>query len=277
MSRVFILAVASFALCAHAQAEAPSGPLPAPQSVTAEPPKDVVKEAPKVSLEPPPAAKPHPEPPSARDRLLGAFGIGFLGTTTVFKAMPESGFTMGVPTATLRTTVPVIGVRYWTPLRRLGVEAGVGAMVSGSYTDLPLMPGSNVGDGPATTELVVHLSAPVMLASTRHTILFVAPEFRLGFSRFQPDSTGTGVVTALTVDGSLKAGVEIFFSFLGLDNLSIEAGVRAGLTHEARYVVTSLPLEPVQAAVTSQTRFTTSLIANPWDLFTSTLAARYYF
>lgn len=235
-----------------------------------------VPETPKqvVVLEPPPAAKPPPEPPSARDRLGSSFGIGFLGTANVFKAQADVN---GLPLPIQRTTVPVLGARWWTPIRRIGVELGLGAMVSGSYSDAPMIPGGAVGDGPATTEMLVHLSVPLMLASTRHTILFVAPEFRFGYSRFQPDTTGNGVVTASTIDASLKAGVEIFFSFIGLDNLSIEAGVRAGLTYEARYVVTSLPLEPVITAVTSQTRFTTSLIANPWDLFTSTLAARYYF
>lgn len=241
-------------------------------------PAVVVAPAPQLAtqpaFEPPPAAKPPPEPPSARDRIGSAFGIGFLGTANVFKAQPDI---MGLPLPLQRTTVPVLGVRWWTPQRRIGVELGVGAMVSGSYTDLPAQPGGAVGDGPATTELLVHASLPVMIASTRHTILFAAPEFRFGYSRFQPDATNNGVVTASTIDASVKAGVEIFFSFLGLDNLSIEAGVRAGLTYEARYVVTSLPLEATVTAVSSQTRFTTSLIANPWDLFTSTLAARYYF
>lgn len=257
---VCVLVVISAA--AFAQSES------APDAGVPETPKTVVV------FEPPPAAKPPPEPPSARDRLGSAFGIGFLGTSNVFKAQADVN---GVPLPIQRTTVPVLGVRWWTPMRRLGVELGVGAMVSGSYSDTPMMPGGAVGDGPATTEMLVHLSLPVMLASTRHTILFVAPEFRFGYSRFQPDATNSGVVTASTIDASLKAGVEIFFSFLGLDNLSIEAGVRAGLTYEARYVVTSLPLEPVITAVTSQTRFATSLVANPWDLFTSTLAARYYF
>ncbi|MFT3712688.1 MAG: hypothetical protein QM817_33985 [Archangium sp.] len=228
-------------------------------------------------LEPPPAAKAAPEPPSARDRLGSSFGIGFLGTANVLKAQPDTVITGGMLNVVQRTTVPILGVRWWTPVRRLAVELGVGAMVSGSYNDVAPMPGGQAGDGPATTEMLAHVGVPIMLASTRHTILFVAPELRLGFSRFQPDASGAGVLTALTFDASAKAGVEIFFSFIGLDNLSIEAGVRAGLTYEARYTVTSLPLEPINTAVSSQTRFTTSLVANPWDLFTSTLAARYYF
>ena len=264
MAWVVVSSAVSFAQSEPAPVEQPDAGSPAV----------AVAPAPQPVFEPPPAAKPPPEPPSARDRLGSAFGIGFLGTANVFKAQADF---MGVPLPVQRTTVPVLGVRWWTPQRRLGVELGVGAMVSGSYSDLATQPGGPVGDGPATTELLVHASLPVMIASTRHTILFAAPEFRFGYSRFQPDATNTGTVTASTIEASVKAGVEICFSFLGLDNLSIEAGVRAGLTYEARYVVTSLPLEANVTAVSSQTRFTTSLIANPWDLFTSTLAARYYF
>jgi hypothetical protein len=269
VKRVFISAAALLAAGAFAQSDPAGAEAPAATPASAEPAKPI---------EPPPAAKAPIEPPSARDRLGSSFGIGFLGTANVFKAQPEQAFGAGgVLTLVQRTTVPIVGVRWWTPLRRLAVELGVGAMVSGSHSDLPQMLGGPVGDGPATTEMLAHLSAPLMLASTRHTILFVAPEFRVGLSRFQPDASGDGVLTALTIDASLKAGVEIFFSFLGLDNLSIEAGVRAGMAYEARYTVTSRPLEPITTAVSSQTRFTTSLVANPWDLFTSTLAARYYF
>jgi hypothetical protein len=87
----------------------------------------------------------------------------------------------------------------------------------------------------------------------------------------------TGPATATTLDLSVKGGVEIFFSFIGLPNLSIEAGVRAGVVHEVRSTVTVRPLQGDVVTSSSETRFATTLVANPWDLFTSTLAARYYF
>ena len=229
--------------------------------------------------EPPPLPKDAVPPPmlvqaaplSARDRMLNTWGFGFLGTSAVLKAVPDVN-------NLLRTTVPILGVRWWTPWRRLGLELGVGAMVSGSHNDVSLpQQGVMAGDGPSTTEMLVHVSAPLVLGSTQHVILFIAPEGRAGFSRFQPDDSGAGVVTASTFELSLKAGVEIFFSFIGLDNLSLEAGVRAGVVHELRSVVQVVPLQGEHVSVFTQTRFATSVIANPWDLFTSTLAARYYF
>lgn len=88
----------------------------------------------------------------------------------------------------------------------------------------------------------------------------------------------TRPLLSMTWEASLRAGVEIFFSFIGLPNLSLEAGVRAGLTHELRTFTSSAPLGGMEReGRRTLTRFTTSLVANPWDLFTSTLSARYYF
>lgn len=261
ISRLAVLSLVVASALVHAQEGSDAGVAIAP--------------APVQELSPPPALK-VVDPPSARERMLNTWGFGFLGTSSVFKATPA--ITMGQFGAVQvdRSTVPMLGVRWWTPFKRLGLELGVGAMVSGSYSDVA-MPGMTPGEGPTTTEFLVHVSAPLVLGSTQHTIVFLAPEARAGLSRFQPDTSGTGVLTATTLDFSLKAGVEIFFSFLGLPNLSIEAGVRAGLVYEARQFVTSRPLQGDLVSVSSQTRFQTSLIANPWDLFTSTLAARYYF
>lgn len=230
--------------------------------------------APPPKYEAPPPMLVKPVPPSARERMLNTWGFGFLGTGAVLKAQVDM---MNFPVVSLRTTVPLLGVRWWTPWQRLGLELGVGAMVSGSHNNQATQFGAPAGDGPTSTEFLFHFSAPIVLGSTQHVIVFIAPEARAGFSRFKPDSSESGIVTATTLDFSLKGGVEIFFSFIGLDNLSIEAGVRAGVVHELRSTVVSRPLQGDQVSASSQTRFATTLIANPWDLFTSTLAARYYF
>jgi hypothetical protein len=264
--RALVMVMMLLSLVAHAQSESASAS-DAGVTVPAE-------------FSPPPAPKVAAPAAAvvARERMLNTWGFGFLGTGSVFKATPDFvPTTFGTPTQIDRSTVPLLGVRWWTPLRRLGLELGVGAMVSAAHADVAMQPGAPIGDGPDSTEFLFHLSVPVALASTQHTIVFIAPEARAGFSRFQPDASGAGVLTATTLDFSLKAGVEIFFSFIGLDNLSIEAGVRAGLVYEAREFVTSRPLQPDLVQVISRTRFATSLVANPWDLFTSTLAARYYF
>lgn len=238
--------------------------------------KPVAAEAPALA-----GAKPvvQAAPPSARARLLGRFGFGFLGTVPVLQAAEDVPpmFPGGPAAPFSRVSVPMLGVRWWTPLERLGVELGVGAMVSASASDLPVANGSDVMSGPTTVELALHLSAPIVLGSTEHTIVFVAPELRVGRSTLSTGDTRPPLL-AMTWSAGLKAGVELFFSFIGLTNLSLEAGVRAGFTHEVRFFTVQGPLGgPPREGTRSESRFSTSLVANPWDLFTGTLAARYYF
>lgn len=206
---------------------------------------------------------------AARARLSGAWGFGFFGTAPVLRAVPgtdSNGERIDY------ASVPLLGLRHWTRgATTAGLEVGVGVMVSSASATGAQ--GSNPAAGPSSLELLLHLSAPIVVASTTHTIVFVAPEARFGFSYFDADSSGVGVVTATTLNVGVKGGIEIFFSFLGLPNLSLEAGVRAGLTHEWR----SFAVSSTEFASVSQTHFATSLVANPWDLFTSSLAARYYF
>lgn len=273
------LVLASFVRAQEADAgvvEPPPVQVPVPVPVPAVAP---VAPTPPAPAPAPAVASPAPRP-SARDRRLGSFGFGFLGTTSVLRSRPiinQDPFT-GRPTTTeQRSTVPVLGVRWWTPWQRLGLELGVGVMVSTTSAEQVVANGLDLTPGPETFEWVVHASAPLVLGSTEHMIFFVAPEVRAARSSI---TTGGGMATpdfAWTVDFSAKAGVEIFFSFIGLDNLSIEAGVRLGLTHEFRSSTLSTPLQPERFNTSTSTRFATSLVANPWDLFTSTLAARYYF
>jgi hypothetical protein len=210
------------------------------------------------------------ETPTARDRLLGTWGFGFLGTEQVLLAATGAGSN---GERIEYSSVPVLGVRWWTPWRRLGLEAGLGAMVSTAHATT----GTNVvANGPSSFELLAHVSAPLVISSTTNTILFVAPEARVGLSWIDSGGIGAGVVTATTLHFNVKAGLEIFFTFLGLPNLSLEAGVRAGLAHEVRNYWVNTATSSLLVS-TQLTRFSTSLVANPWDLFTGSLAARYYF
>lgn len=228
-----------------------------------------------------PAAAPVPAPvvavvekPSARERRLGSLGFGFLGTTNVLQARFVAPITSPTPVFNT-TTVPLIGVRWWTPAYRLGLEFGFGAMVIATDSSEPQS--MFAANSPTTLEFAWHASMPIVLGSTEHIIFFVAPEFRVGHSTWTMKNEMGTPPNAWTVEASAKGGVEIFFSFIGLDNLSIEAGIRAGLTHQVRTSYSTSPLQSETPGTLSMTRFSTNLVANPWDLFTSTLAARYYF
>lgn len=281
--RLIMVVVALWCARALAQDAAAGALEPVDAGVEAPPPPPAAKIAiapapPVPAAAPPPAA---PAPLSARARMKGHLGFGFLGTSPVLQATDDSVGPItfpGAPAAPfVRISVPMVGVRWWTPLERLGLEVGLGVMVSTASGEVPVTNGSNITDGPTTTELLLHLSAPIVLGSTEHTIVFLAPELRVGRST-RTTGDPREPLLAMTWDASLKAGVEVFFSFIGLSNLSLEAGVRAGFTHEVRTFTVSSPLggEPREGQ-RSLSRFATSLVANPWDLFTGTLAARYYF
>lgn len=212
--------------------------------------------------------------PSARERRLGSLGFGFLGTTNVLQARFIAPGLGGTAQLFNTTTVPLLGLRWWTPEYRLGLEFGFGAMVTATDSSEPQ---AMVGATPTTLEFAWHASMPVVLGSTEHIIFFVAPEVRVGHSTWTVKNEMGTPPNGWTVEVSAKGGVEIFFSFIGLDNLSIEAGIRAGLTHQVRTNYASSPLQAEAPITNSLTRFSTNLVANPWDLFTSTLAARYYF
>lgn len=269
MNRLVVVMVAVLGAVAHAQDEDAGVPVEVPPVVDAGVP---VAAAPVV-----PGAVVAPERPSAHERRRGSIGFGFLGTTSILRSVPTVGLdpTTGRPTSVSQyATVPMLGIRYWPVRYRIGMELGVGFMFSSAAA---AMNGTPVGQTNDSTEFVGHLSLPIALGSTEHIIFFVAPEFRAGHSSAK-SSGGSGTPDfAWSFDASLKGGVEIFFSFIGLDNLSVEAGVRVGVMHEFRSATVSSPLQPETFNTTSLTRFATSLVANPWELFTSTLAARYYF
>lgn len=198
--------------------------------------------------------------PTAHQLKTGHVGFGFLGASQVLRALPSS-----LPTDT--TTVPLLGVRWWLANSRLALELGAGVMTSGRGS-------SSFAGGPASLEVLGHVGLPVMVVSAEHVIVFLEPEARVGFSYFAPDSTGFGVVTASTFELNLRAGVEVFFGFIGLENLSFEISVRAGVNHAVR---SSLESFSVGVSQTSFTRFSTSLIGDPLEVISSSVAMRYYF
>lgn len=281
MFRVVACCVVALSTSVRAQEAPPPAPPAdaapaAPAAPTAPPEAPPPAEAAPVPAAPPPAvvpAAPAPaEPPSARTRLLGGWSFGFLGGMPVLRGAPA----MNAQGQSVNyATVPVLGVRWWTPWRLLGLEFGVGAMVSGgSATGSPTF---GAPSGPADVEVLFHVSAPIAFASTPNTILFVAPEARFGFGITDASGTGGGSSDAYTLNFGVRAGAELFFGLIGLPNLSLEAGVRVGVAHEWRAYYAQTGPSRWQVLTTSQTRFATSLVANPWDLFTSTLAAHYYF
>jgi hypothetical protein len=253
--------------------------------------QDVVPEPPPRPFEPPPRVVPAAQPPvvapTAIERLRNSVGIGFFGASLIDEPFVGISPQFGTAFVQQALSVPLIGARWWTPLsagplKRVGVElAGGVASVSGSRAML----NGNLQLGNDTDVHLgwgLHLGVPLAIASTEHTVVFLSPEYRFtsntvtpaGSVPLNPGQHPGLVAGAIANDLSLRAGLEVFFGFLGLPNLSIEGSVRLGV----RWLeTTSLPngqLGP--AVVDDSTKVNSSLSNNVFDLFTGSVAAKFY-
>ncbi|HEY3667037.1 MAG TPA: hypothetical protein VGL19_13585, partial [Polyangiaceae bacterium] len=69
-----------------------------------------------------------------------------------------------------------------------------------------------------------------------------------------------------------RAGTEIQFGFIGIPELSLQAGVGLAFTYDR-----IKDSAPAGAVVQSRTALGTSVGDNPWNIFTGNIAALYYF
>jgi len=225
--------------------------------------------------EPPPPA---PPPPAARPPLVAAapqpepvgsgsdldvearrFAIGYSG----FSQVPVGGTTADL-------TVPAVGVRYWTsPTVGLDLALGIG-WAGGSTEAAGVSTDKNSVFG-----FILAGGVQLALATSRHVSFQVIP-----FLTFAHGSTSTGTGAAQTdfsgtrVDVGARAGLEIFFGFIGIPELALSATVGLQLDYRK---VTSSTVGVNASTSDSTTSITTTVQNNPWDIFAGSVAARYYF
>ena len=206
------------------------------------------------------------------DMFIGHVGFGWLGTRDI-PAGVVTAANPAIPT-------PAVGVRYWaTPM--LGIDVGLGFfMTSGSTNTQPQPPGMTV-DAPSRTTFLIHGGVPLALASAGHFSFQVTPELDVGFGTgtIKPAPVPPPGVTPPNTDLSgfllqvgARVGGEVYFGFIGIPQLSLDASVGVFLqSTNAKTAVT-----PASQKV-SNLRIATSSVAQPWDIFRSNIAARYYF
>jgi hypothetical protein len=191
---------------------------------------------------------------SDHDAVVGRLAVGYLGRTGV--AIQGGGV---VP-------VPVIGVRYWLS-DLLGIDAGLGFGFGSSSTDVG---GASV-DGPSTHGVILHGGVPLSLASAGHFSFQVVPEMNIGFAGQSVTNGGVDTsVSGFHLDIGARAGAEIHFGFINVPQLALQGGV--GL----RMNVDSTGSDPGDAGGSSFS-IGTNVGDNPWNIFTSNVAALYYF
>jgi hypothetical protein len=241
MNRIAPLAGAARALCAAALLAAASGAAAQADDLRAE--RDVL------------AA---PRRDTDLDRVNPGIGFGWFGL---------SGVPLGGGPDDRELSAPVIGIRWWMgaplgPFRTWGLDVGFGVARSSTESS---------PEDVTRTALLLHGGLPLVVSTTRHVAIEFVPELNIGLASGQ-EANGTDVSGSLLEVG-FRAGAEVFFGFVGLPQLALEGSVGLALRRENRTEQSSGGRETGVATTT----FGTSVRNQPWDLFRTSVAARYYF
>jgi hypothetical protein len=204
--------------------------------------------------------------PTDHSRFVGNFAIGFLG----FRTMNILDATGAADTV----DAPVIGGRYWLDAG-MGIDAGIGLVLAGGSTTTEGGGVSTDIDNPQPAAFILHGGLPLALADSQYFVFELVPELNVGLAG-NTIETGAGdvVLRGFHLDVGARAGAEIHFGFIDIPQLSLQAGV--GLTFS--YDNTSVENEGTDTETSvSQTRLGTTVGNNPWDIFSASVAALYYF
>jgi hypothetical protein len=208
---------------------------------------------------------------SDHSKVVGHVAVGYFGQYNV---------PLGIPATTTADDAPVqaaqlVGIRTWLQ-DRVGLDIAIGwGMHSGSQKTN----GTSI-DRPSTLTFALHGGVPISLFDAKHYTFFIKPEITYGHSgnttksvtAGQPDTTLTGY----NVEIGARAGAEVHFGFIGLPNLALDAtvGLHLSLTGGSRKA-------PVGGTVNetsySAVNLETLSFHQPWNIFISNVAAKYYF
>lgn len=208
-------------------------------------------------------AKEEPLEKTDHQRVVGRFAVGYMGRQTLHYG-----------TAYAPVVAPIIGVRYYvTPL--WGIDAGIGLnMLGGKAKET----GSADVKAAGHIAALFHVGAPLSLASSRHFSFQVVPEMNLGFAKTgdqDPDPDVKESHHGSFFNVGAKVGAEIQFGFMDLPELSLQGNVGLYFQTETVKDKESGPTETI--ASDSYSSLGTTLSADPWDIFTSSVSALYYF
>lgn len=229
---------------------------------------------------------------------VGWYGVGDLplpsGTTALANpGAPDSPFDLTPGNMARTVAAPAVGVRYWiNPTIGLDVALGF-SMSSGTHhqdarvgVPNPDSTASVDNDLESYTAFLLHGGVPIALGNGQHMSFQITPELNVGIASgkwkpgkaplppgaaappLPPDVDESGFMLQL----GARAGGEIYFGFIGLPQLALDASV--GLYFQT---VSSKISSGNQSDKYSATLISTSNIHDPWDIFRSNIAARYYF
>lgn len=217
---------------------------------------------------PPPPPAPHAgakdkdkdDGQSDHQKVVGHMGASYFGQFNV-----GYGATGGGSAAT-----QIVGIRYWTS-DTLAVDLGLGLATSGGSTKT----GSTTQDQPSMFGLSLKAGVPIAMLSAKHYTFFVEPQLIFGYATQseRPPAGDETKHTGMHLALGATAGAEIQFGFIGIPHLALDAAIGLGLDYQSASSKKGADPENSKSA----TAFGTAAFASPWNIFTSNVAARYYF
>lgn len=205
--------------------------------------------------------------PTNHSQFVGNFAIGFLGFRTLRIADGMGG--------SAPVDAPVIGGRYWLD-QGMGIDAGLGLVLAGGSTTSDVGGMSTDTDQPQPAAFILHGGLPLALADSQYFVFELVPELNVGFAgnTIEQGAAGDLVLRGFHLDLGARAGAEIHFGFIDIPQLSLQAGVGLSFSYDR----VSAENETANTTLsTSQTRLGTTVGNNPWDIFSASVAALYYF
>ncbi len=200
-------------------------------------------------------------------QMVHRFAVGYMGRQTM---------TLG--NARTPVAAPVIGGRYWLD-QMIGIDAGLGLNFSGGSTSVDGPGVSQDNDKAGLTVFLIHVGVPLSLADMNHFSFQVVPEANVGFASTgdqDPDPADEVTDSGFHLSVGARAGAEIHFGFMGIPQLSLQGDVGLYLQTETGTTETTTGGATTEQKDTSTTVGTT-LGPDPWDLFTGSISALYYF
>lgn len=287
------LLVTSGALAQEPYPGAAAAPAPAPAPAPL-PPPPAPAPAPAAQAQfgtaaPAGAAMPAPEATAApgnsdHDAVVGRLAFGYLGRRTMSVGAMTPGVAAPAPVDTPFQTVeaPVVGMRFWLS-SMLGLDAGIGFSTTSAGTKQEVANVSVTNDLPGFTAFIVHGGVPLALANTGHFSFQIVPELNVGYATGKVETNPTGLATTtvthtgIHLDVGARAGAELHFGFIGVPQLSLQGSVGVRLDWEQGQTETEVTGQAPLTVTWHAMRLATATYDNPWNIFTSNVAALYYF
>lgn len=225
---------------------------------------------------PPARAAPGPATGDEGDgeRAMGTWALVVFNTRPF--DFPNTG---GAPPVPL--TVYTVGLRHWLKeprwgFRNWGYDLGFGLVFSRSSVTQPQTGNLVTSDGPSVTGFGLHAGLPLAITHHEHATFELVPEADLIFaSELLPSATVNGDRTEYTGWSArlgARAGFEVYFGFVGIPQLAVEASLGAAITYDS----VRSKVGPIERS-TRQWGVATARGNEPWSVFTGNVAAIYHF